>query len=250
MLKQLILLTLVISFPVTLPAASAIHVDNTIYASLLKKYVSDGRVDYDGFKTEENRLDQYLDILSRTDTESLPADERFAFYINAYNAFTIKLILTRYPEIDSIKDIGGLFSSPWSIRFIELDGQKISLDTIEHDILRPRFRDARIHFAVNCASKGCPPLRNEPYEGNRIDRQLDDQTRRFLNAPGNVVFENGTLYLSKLFKWFEEDFTPSPVAFVKSYAAGELEKKLDARSESARISYLNYDWSLNRSPRQ
>jgi hypothetical protein len=136
-------------------------VDHGIYADLLVKYVKNGVVDYQGFKSEETKLDQYLKVLENTDTKNLSRDEQFAFYANAYNAWTIKLILSAYPGVKSIKDLGSVFKSPWKKKLVRIEGKVITLDDIEHNILRPRFKDPRVHFAVNCASKGCPPLRSE-----------------------------------------------------------------------------------------
>jgi len=230
--------------PVTI-AFSDTGVDNTIYDNLLTKHVTDGRVNYDGFKTDEALLDQYLNILSSTKIDALSEKGQMAFYINAYNAFTIKLILTKYPGIDSIKDLGGLFSSPWSIKFIPLQDKKVTLDHIEHDILRPTFKDPRVHFAVNCASKSCPPLRNEAFEPDRINEQLDEQTTLFINGPNNYTLKENTISISKIFKWFKEDFKNKPVAFIKNYADASLKEKLVIIDSDIRVKYLDYDWSLN-----
>ena len=231
-------------FPST--AAAMDQVDNSIYARLLGQHVKKNRVDYDGFKQEEALLDRYLSILSATDVNSLSHNDRFAFYINAYNAFTIKLILTKYPGINSIKEIGSFFSNPWSQKFIPLDGQTIALDTIEHEFLRPVFKDPRIHFAINCASKGCPPLLNKPYEGKTLEVQLNTITRAFINDPKRTFLKDNTLFVSKLFKWFEEDFKGAPLLFIRQYATAEFKKKLDGAGPQIKLSYLYYDWTLNR----
>ncbi len=223
-------------------------VDNRIWAALLADHVTDGRVDYDGFKQNEARLDQYLAILSSTDPGALSRNHQFAFYINAYNAFTIKLVLTRYPGINSIKEIGGFFSNPWNKKFIRLNRFTVSLDHIEHDILRPRFKDARVHFAINCASKSCPPLVDEPYEGVTLENQLDRQARQFINQWKNVFLKENTLFVSPIFKWFEDDFAAGPLAFIRHHAQGPLRQALDqaAAKGDIRFEYLNYDWTLNR----
>lgn len=223
-------------------------VDNRIWAALLADHVTDGRVDYDGFKQNEARLDQYLAILSSTDPKALSRNHQFAFYINAYNAFTIKLVLTRYPGINSIKEIGGFFSNPWSRKFIRLNRFTVSLDHIEHDILRPRFKDARVHFAINCASKSCPPLLDEPYEGATLENQLDRQARQFINQQKNVFLKANTLFVSPIFKWFEDDFAAGPLAFIRHHAESPLRQALDqaAAKGDIRFEYLNYDWTLNR----
>ena len=222
------------------------NIDNQIYASLLKKHVIDKRVNYDGFKKDEKLLDNYLSILSQTDVESLSGNNLFAFYINVYNAFTIKLILTKFPGINSIKEIGGFFSNPWSKKFILLRGRTVSLDHIEHDILRPKFKDPRVHFAINCASKSCPPLLNEPYEGKTLEIQLDDQTKKFINDKKNTFIKGDTLFISKIFKWFKKDFSDNPLSFIKRHASGELKEKLNSYGENINLSYQAYDWSLNR----
>ena len=222
------------------------NIDNQIYASLLKKHVINNRVNYDGFKKNEQLLDEYLAILNRADVKSLSGNKLFAFYINAYNAFTIKLILTKYPGINSIKEIGNFFSNPWSKKFILLQGRTVSLDHIEHDILRPKFKDPRVHFAINCASKSCPPLRNEPYEGKTLENQLDDQARKFINDKKNNFIKEDTLFTSKIFKWFKEDFSNNPLLFIKRHASKELKEKLNSAGNNIKIYYLDYDWSLNR----
>ncbi|MCB2185831.1 MAG: DUF547 domain-containing protein [Deltaproteobacteria bacterium] len=220
-------------------------VDYRIYAGLLARHVQDGVVDYAGFKKEEPLLDRFLAQLAGLDASQLSRAERFAFYINAYNAWTIKLILTAYPGVSSIKDLGSLFSSPWKKEFVHLDGQIMSLDHLEHDILRPQFADPRVHFAINCASRSCPPLRSEPYQGAKLDQQLDDQVRRFLNDPQNVRLEGNVLYVSSIFKWYGGDFRDDPLGFIQRYAQGELKERLAAPKGELEIAYLDYDWSLN-----
>jgi hypothetical protein len=231
--------------PTTLPAAAGSVVDHGIYAELLAEYVRDGWVSYAGFKAEEARLDQYLKVLEQVDPESLPRDEQFAFYINAYNAWTIKLILTGYPGVKSIKDLGSLLQSPWKKEFVRIHGKTLSLDDIEHAILRPRFKDPRLHFAIVCASKGCPPLISEPYRGATLDAQLTRVTSDFLNRPANYRLEGNTLRVSSIFKWFAEDFNRDVVGFYLRFAQGELKQRLVAGGDRIEVKYLDYDWSLN-----
>jgi hypothetical protein len=220
-------------------------VDHTLFGELLAKNVKEGVVDYAGFKAEERKLDRYLYILEITNPDSLGREEQFAFYINAYNAWTIKLILTEYPGVKSIKDIGSIFQSPWKKEFVRINGKTMTLDDIEHKVLRPYFKDARVHFAINCASKSCPPLISEPYRGPVLDTQLDRVTGDFLNTPGNYRMEGDTLWVSSIFKWFGGDFNDDPVAFYRTYAKGELRKQLDAKGDRIKVKYLDYDWSLN-----
>ena len=227
------------------PTWSSASVDNRLYAELLEKYVHNGVVDYQGFRDEEAKLDRYLKILEETDTKALARGEQFAFYINAYNAWTIKLILSAYPDIKSIKDLGSLFKSPWKKKIARIDGDVMTLDTIEHDILRPRFKDPRIHFAVNCASKGCPPLRSEPYHGDGLDQQLTEMTEAFINDPTYNRLEGNTLYVSSIFKWYSKDFNDDIAGFFRQYAEGDLKERLQKQAGEIDVEYLDYDWSLN-----
>ncbi|MGD2126010.1 MAG: DUF547 domain-containing protein [Desulfobacteraceae bacterium] len=230
----------------SLPQSRAAEgVDHSLYAELLGKYVKNGVVDYQGFKNEEAKLDQYLKVLEETDTEELSRNEQFAFYVNAYNAWTIKLILSAYPGVESIKELGSFLKSPWKKKIARINADVMTLDNIEHDILRPRFRDPRIHFAVNCASKSCPPLRSEPYQGSILDQQLDEMAEAFINDPASNTLEGDTLYVSSIFKWYSEDFDEDVVGYFLKYAKGDLKKGLEAKRDRIKVKYLEYDWSLN-----
>jgi hypothetical protein len=220
-------------------------VDHGVYGVLLKKYVSAGNVNYAGFKSDEAQLDRYLRQLAKVDSASLSRQEQFAFYANAYNAWTLKLILSGYPGVKSIKDLGGLFQGPWKKKFVQIDGSVLTLDDVEHSILRPRFGDPRVHFAINCAAKSCPPLRSEPFRGDILDRQLDDATRSFLNSPTSYRLEGNALYVSRIFKWFAEDFKDGVLGLYLRYATGDLKKELENKSDRIIVKYLAYDWSLN-----
>jgi len=224
---------------------AAVTVDNSVYAELLKKYVKEGVVDYQGFKNEETHLDQYLKVLEETDSSKLSRNEQLAFYVNAYNAWTIKLILSGYPGVKSIKEFGSIFKSPWKKKLARIDGEIVTLDHIEHGILRPKYKDPRVHFAINCASKGCPPLRSEPYRGEVLDQQLDEMARAFINDARRNRLEGKTLYVSPIFKWFKEDFNDDIFGFFQEYAQGDLKKQLGSSSEEIKVKYLSYDWSLN-----
>jgi hypothetical protein len=122
----------------------------------------------------------------------------------------------------------------------------VSLDYIEHEVLRPRFKDPRIHFAINCAAKSCPPLLNRPFEGEILESQLDSLTQEFINNPKSTFIKNNTLYISKIFDWFKEDFNDNPLVFIRSYAHDRLKSELDKSGAQIKISFLNYDWTLNR----
>ena len=233
--------------------------------SLLKQHVSwteSGHasvVDYQGMLGDRARLQRYLEQLSALDPIEFQAwgmAEQQAFLINAYNAFTVELILSRYPKLKSIKDLGGWISSPWKKEFFQLLGESRSLDDVEHGLLRGAegFAEPRIHFAVNCASVGCPALRPEAYRGDTLDAQLADQTRRFLSdRQRNRASEEG-LQVSKIFDWYEEDFADPalgfkpPLGFLTRHAQWLTDDpKLRQRIERAEleIGYTRYDWSLN-----
>lgn len=215
--------------------------------------------DYDCFSTREAELDAYLEQLSsiaKPDFESWEQQRRLAFLINAYNAWTVKLILSAWPELDSIRDLGSLFRSPWKQEFIPLLGEERSLDDIEHGMIREpgRYDDPRIHFAVNCASIGCPALRREAFTGAQLDVQLDEQTRQFLGDRSRNRFASGRLELSPLFKWYREDFEAgwrghdTLASFLGRYseALGANTEQSDRWANNPpAISFLDYDWNLN-----
>lgn len=221
------------------------------WTEILSRYVVDGVVDYQGFKQSEQELDNYLAVLAETYADQLAENDQLAFYINAYNAYTVKLILNHFKNgrpPESIRKIGGLFKSPWDIRFAVLGGETYSLDNIEHDIIRKRFAEPRIHFAVNCASKSCPPLISDAYEGDTIDTQLEDSTRSFLEDSAHNYFQGDTLYVSSIFKWYKEDFADDPAAFFIGHVTGDLKAALDSAADRIVVRYIDYDWSLNGTP--
>jgi hypothetical protein len=219
--------------------------EHGLYGELLKKYVNNGEVDYQGFKIEEAKLNKYLAVLENTNTKALSVNDQFAFYVNAYNAWTIKLILNAYPGVISVKDLGSLFKSPWKKKICRIDGAIITLDNIENDILRSRFKDPRVHFALNCASKGCPPLKSQPYRGVVLNNQLEASATAFINNPSFNHLKENTLYVSKIFKWFAGDFNKDIVGYFLKYAKGDLRANLEIRKKRIKVKYLDYDWSLN-----
>jgi uncharacterized protein DUF547 len=226
-------------------AALAQTADYSLYDEVLQAYVKGDRVDYAGLKKDRAKLDQFLQELAQVDPDKLSSPEQMAYYINIYNAWTLWLILTKYPDLESIKDLGGLFSSPWSKKIVKVGGKLLTLDNVEHDILRPRFKDPRIHFALNCASKGCPPLLNRPYTGTKLDKQLDQVTIVFINDPERTQLKGNTLRVTKLMDWYAGDFGHDPVGFVKKYARGGFKKKLEKLGKEIEVDFLDYDWSLN-----
>lgn len=227
-------------------ARSIETVDHSLFDALLKQHVlPDGNVDYQGFQKDEARLDSYLAVLEQAAPDTLSRNEKFAFYINAYNAWTVKLILSGYPGVKSIKDLGGFFSSPWKKKIARINGKVMTLDDIEHAILRPEFKDPRVHFAINCASKSCPVLRPEAYVASRLDSQLDDATGNFLHDPQHNYLKGNDLYVSSIFKWFGEDFQNDIVGFFVRHARGKQKDDLIGKKQGIKVRYLDYDWSLN-----
>ncbi len=216
-------------------------------------------VDYAGFKKEEVKLNNYLTSLSNIDQstfEQWSNAKQLAFLINAYNAWTVSLILTEYPDLKSIKDLGSLFSSPWSKEFVSLLGKKRSLDEVEHELIRGsgNYPDPRIHFAVNCASIGCPALRGEAYTEGKLEQQLQQQTIRFLSDESRNKLTTKELQISSIFKWyggdFEKDFrgTNSLTSFILLYSdvlnLTETQQKL-LKTNQVDIDFLDYNWDLN-----
>ena len=224
--------------------------------ALLKKHVvllEDGkasRMDYAGMAQERARLKSYLDSLAAVgegEFKTWSQPQQMAFLVNAYNAFTVEKILTRYPDIQSIWDFGKLFGNPFKDEFFCLLGRKASLDWVEHEVLRKNYREPRIHYAVNCASLGCPMLREEAYVAERLEPQLEEQARRFLSDHSRNRVAQGRLEVSKIFDWYKEDFEPRNRYFAR-YAAllaeRPEERELVAQGR-APLSFLDYDWSLN-----
>lgn len=205
------------------------------WQAILKTYVDDkGRVNYTGLKQHEKALDAYLVTLAETKpNDEWTRNQRLAYWLNAYNAFTFKLILDNYPTASITKLHGG---KPWDVKWIKLYGKTYSLNDIEHEIIRPRFKDPRIHFAVVCAAESCPPLANEAFNSRNLNGLLDTRARQFIN---NTAYNKttGNPQISKIFEWYAGDFGD-----VKAYLNKYLEKPIPADAE---LGYMDYDWSLN-----
>lgn len=237
------------------------------WTALLKKHVlplrggQASQVRYAGFAQDRPALKAYLDSLSAISEAAFNGfskPQQMAFLINAYNAFTVELILTRWPKLVSIKDLGSFLQSPWKPKWVPLLGGKLSLDDIEHEKLRQRGRydDPRVHFAVNCASIGCPALREEAFSADRLDTQLDEQAQRFMSDRSRNRYDaaRGRLEVSKIFDWFSEDFRlghrgiTSLAAFLARYAELLADAPADralVRAQKAEVDFLDYDWKLN-----
>jgi len=227
--------------------AGTFPISHERWTALLQKHVTDeGWVNYQGFLQDRPALQEYLEILSKNaPNDTNWSDEaQMAYWINAYNAFTVELVLQYYP-IGSIKDIGSsiqvpFVNSPWDIRWIEIGGQALDLNNIEHNILRKRWQEPRIHFAINCASVSCPPLRREAYTGVDLEQQLADQTSRFLNDTTKNQFDAEEVRICKIFSWFGADFTRKSTLtdFINKHRPGSI-------APGAEIRFLPYDWRLN-----
>ncbi|MEL6594031.1 MAG: DUF547 domain-containing protein [Bacteroidota bacterium] len=220
--------------------------DHDVWDHLLNKHVHGGKVDYQGFQQDRGHLKQYLRLLSDNppNLKHWSEPERLAYWINAYNAFTVELVLMYYP-LDSIKTLGSKLQIPfvnsvWDLRFFEIGGIKMTLNVIEHQILRVHFAEPRIHFAINCASFSCPRLRKEAYTGEDLEEQLEDQAIDFVNDPNKNRISAERVALSQIFQWYEKDFVKQlPLRdYIKQYAQQTI-------SPDSPLEYITYDWSLN-----
>ncbi len=241
------------------------------FEKILKNHVdNNGMVNYKALKAKPDNLDSFINIIANLNPdeyETWDHNAKVAFWINCYNALTLKVIIYNYPikssffrsqryPSNSIRQIPGV----WKKITFTVMGKKLTLDEIEHRILRKRFDEPRIHMALVCAAKGCPPLLNEPYRPKELDRQLAQQSRKFLSDPLKFRMDNNTVYLSPIFKWFADDFVSKygsnkdfaqykePAASVLSFISGYLEgavQQLLKSSEPLKIKYLQYNWTLN-----
>jgi hypothetical protein len=242
----------------TLPAgATSLKPDHAPWARLLEAHLEQGeggapnRFGYGALKANsEDRaaLRSYIASLEATDPGVLSRDEAFAFWVNLYNALTVEVVIDHYP-VASIRDIAispGLFSTgPWGKKLVTVAGRELSLDDIEHGILRPDFGDSRVHYAVNCASVGCPDLASRPYTGDELDAMLDRAARAYVNSPRGARVENGRLTASSIFKWYMKDFGGTEegvLAELRKYAGPDLAAALENVSG---VASYDYDWSLN-----
>jgi hypothetical protein len=242
------LLSFVLASFISLAGYSQSPPAHTVFDQLLKKNVSkEGAVNYKGFIKDTIALNHYLDLLSKNppNEKTWTKQEQMAYWINAYNAFTIKLIIKYYP-IKSIKDIGSsiqipFVNTPWDIKFITLGKEKMDLNTIEHGKLRKQFDDPRIHMALVCASRSCPMLFNEAYQAAKLDGQLTKQTKVFLDDSFRNKISANTAEISMIFKWYAMDFNKNGGSvrdFINKYSAVKIKSE-------AKISYLKYNWGLN-----
>ena len=236
---------------------SSLQIDNTTWNDFLTRYLITGddgvaRVRYAAV-TEGDRqaLSEYVAMLEATDPAALSSDEQLAFWINLYNAVTVAVILDHHPlsSIRKIKSGPFDFDGPWDDKRVTVAGEALSLNDIEHGIIRAVFNEPRIHYAVNCASIGCPNLRREAYAGSTLDAALDQQARDYINHPRGVsVDEKGRVTASKIYTWFREDFGQSErdaLDHIRNFAEPALNEALDGADDIRRY---DYDWSLNDAP--
>ncbi len=260
-------LLLAVALMLTATTALAFDHSHAAWDAILKKHVvlvqggNAAQVRYAGMLAEHKSLAAYLQSLSAvTEAEyrSFTKPQKLAFLINAYNAFTVELILSKYPDLASIKDLGSLFQTPWKRRFFTLLGSERHLDDIEQGMIRApgAFDEPRIHVALVCASIGCPMLRAEAYTAERLEAQLEDGMRRFFSDRSRNRYDaaSGTLSVSRLFDWYAKDFASGHAGFSSLAAtfAKYAEALADTREAQARIragdyrlEYLDYDWKLN-----
>jgi hypothetical protein len=222
--------------------------DHSILDRLLREYVSEAGVDYRAWsENPEHRgaLRGYLAAMEKAVPSRLERSDALAFWINVYNAATLNLVLDKYP-VKSIKDVSGALSSPWKVKVATIEGNGLTLDQIENDVIRPSFLEPRVHFALNCAARSCPPLRAEAYSGETLDAQLEAQTVAFLSdGKSNFVDESGTLHLSKIFDWFKHDFEEAKGSVAEFVAPYIPSLAAAPGSKPPKIVHQDYDWSLN-----
>jgi hypothetical protein len=254
-----------VSVIIPIGAASAQQFDHTYsdYDSVLSTYVANGRVNYRDLKNSSEKLKSFLNSAASVSEEhfrSWSEPRQLSFLINLYNAATLQLILDHFP-VKSIKDIGGLFKGPWSLKVVRLFGGTISLDNLEHDIIRKRYDEPRIHMALVCAAKSCPLLRSKAYVADKLDDQLSAQSREFLASPAGLRIDRqkNAVFFSSIFKWYGDDFVGK---FSPSAGFNGLDKTERAVANFAgthigpadqaflstggySIRYIDYDWSLN-----
>ena len=271
LLATLFIAFLAVFTPATAVFAQSFDHNYAAYDAQLKKHVKwlpdnkQSRVNYKGFAADRAELTKTLDAFSAVTPAQFNAfnkEQQMAFLINAYNGFTLELILTKYPDVKSIKDLGSTFSSPWKKSFFKLLGEERNLDWIEHDKLRPTgkniinggYQDPRIHVAIVCASIGCPALPPEAFTASKLDTQLDAGMARFVGDKTRNRFADGKLQVSSIFKWFKDDFERGYKGFGKvedvfaKYAdvlSNDAAAQAQIRAKTVSISHLDYDWSLN-----
>jgi hypothetical protein len=233
------------------PAAEPLDQGHALFGRVLSNFVANAAVDYAGLKASPADLDDYLSQVASLPPETFAKgskEQRLALLLNLYNAATLRLIIDHYP-LKSIRSIGVLPGAAWRKPCVRFGGEVMSLDHLEHQIIRGEYDEPRIHFALVCAAVSCPPLRAEPYVAGRLDEQLDDQARTFLAATDRNRFDpaKDELWLSPIFDWYQGDFVPegrSLAEYVKPFLPPEQAAAL-GRADAVKVRFTDYDWSLN-----
>ncbi|MGK0367121.1 MAG: hypothetical protein ACI9QD_000255 [Thermoproteota archaeon] len=253
MLKLMLLLLLLLS------SISSFAFDHSYsdFDTFLKQYVHpfeySSKVDYKKIKTQTIKIDlisNFFEKLTAKEYKSFTKDQKLTYWINAYNFFTIKLVAKNYP-VESIKDIRKILSgafTPWKIDFINILGKEISLDRIEHKIIRKKFKEPRVHFALVCASGGCPPLMNFAFTAKKLEEQLKHVSQNFILDTNKNLLKRDTIMLSKIFKWYGNDFNKkykSALHFIAQIITKDTGIQKRITTEKIKVDYLDYDWKLN-----
>ncbi len=248
-----ILLTFILGFFMNSGFSAQSH---ELFTGILFDYVNEGEVNYQALCLDA-RLSVYIDRLSQTDPQVLASDqEKLAFWINAYNAYTLKIICDNYPlkSINELHKGGALLGkiikrTVWDKKFVTINHKKMTLNDIEHKIIRPVFKDARVHFALVCAAKSCAPLRNEAYEAGILDKQLNEQGRIFLSQShkNNFDLSAKVANISPIFSWFVQDFggKDEVLSFLADFLPNEISEAIKKDSKAWKIRHTYYDWGLN-----
>jgi uncharacterized protein DUF547 len=239
-----------------LPAAAVNPPDYKLWADLLSKYYDPAKgMDYKALKANDKKtLDELRRQMAQVDVVTLPKNDQLAYWINLYNISTVNVVVESYP-VKSIRDISTDFIAHLNVfkkDYVLTRKGPMSLNDVENDKIRDHFMDPRIHFAINCAAKSCPPIRTEPYVGARVQEQLDDQARMFLNGPHGVRLEKSggelVLHTTKIMDWFKDDFEKwggGRVHFISTFASPDKRKQIAAAGNQIDLKFDDYDWSLN-----
>jgi hypothetical protein len=247
-----LLFTSTLSFAQTRAAAAKPEPDYSAWTTLLQRYYDPAvGMNYAALKARDlPALQNLRNTLAKVDVKALSRDQQLAYWINLYNINSTAIVAEKYP-IKSIRDLSTdpiIRLNVFDKRVVPFGNGKISLNDIENTHIREGFRDPRIHFAINCAAKSCPPIRREAFVGVRVQAQLDDQARTFLNGPKGMRISGDTVHVTKIMDWFEKDFQNwggGVASFLRKYASPENRKKLDAAGNDLDIDYDDYDWSVN-----
>jgi hypothetical protein len=248
-MKQMI--TTFIACLSAIASVQALDHSHAVLDGVLGKYVNASGVNYAGLKNDSTSLNSYLDTLAavpEAEFKGFSKEQQMAMLINLYNAATLKLVIDHYP-VKSIKDISASSGGPWKQSVVRLFGKNKTLDYLENDVLRPNYKDPRVHFAINCASIGCPALRNDAFQASKLPSQLDEQTRKFLkdSSKNRLDAKSKTLYLSSIFDWFKADFvgkSGSVEKFIAPFMSGSDRPIVEKGGLT--VKSTEYSWSLNK----